>query len=256
MARKNERVLGRRGALQALYQAEIIGRPVDLVIEEEELPDDVARMNDYSRRLVMGVAAHSAEIDRIISGSSKNWAVDRMSVVDRSLLRMTVYEMKYVDEVPVAVSINEAVELAKSFGGDDSYRFINGVLGTIARSFGTEAGKQAAATADEGGQQADGAQPEAAAEPETEAPAGPEAANAEEAGDAASAETADAESEDDTPVGADDAEDEGEADGEPEADPEPEVITEEEFDAMVADGAKLVPVAEEPADGTEGGEAR
>lgn len=146
MAKRHERTLARRSALQALYQSEILGVPADKVLEENLLPEE-AGMNDYARSLVMGVASHAAHIDAAISGCSQNWAIDRMPVVDRCVLRLAVYEMNYVDNVPVSVAINEAVELAKEFGGeDDSHRFVNGVLGRIARDM--EGGADEAAAED------------------------------------------------------------------------------------------------------------
>ena len=146
MAKRHERTLARRSALQALYQSEILGVPADKVLEENLLPEE-AGMNDYARSLVMGVASHAAHIDAAISGCSQNWAIDRMPVVDRCVLRLAVYEMNYVDNVPVSVAINEAVELAKAFGGeDDSHRFVNGVLGRIARDM--EGGADEAAAED------------------------------------------------------------------------------------------------------------
>ena len=78
---------------------------------------------------------HRDEIDERLVAVSENWAIDRMPVVDRAILRLATYEMLFVDDVPVSVSINEAVELAKAYGGeDDSSRFVNGVLGRIART--------------------------------------------------------------------------------------------------------------------------
>ena len=146
MAKRHERTLARRSALQALYQSEILGVPADKVLEENLLPEE-AGMDDYARSLVMGVASHAAHIDAAISGCSQNWAIDRMPVVDRCVLRLAVYEMNYVDNVPVSVAINEAVELAKEFGGeDDSHRFVNGVLGRIARDM--EGGADEAAAED------------------------------------------------------------------------------------------------------------
>ena len=107
-------------------------------MEEGLVPED-AGMGDYARMLIFGVASHSAELDRTISMCSRNWAIDRMPVVDRCLLRLAVFELKYVEDVPVSVSINEAVELAKEFGGeDDSHRFVNGVLGRLARKLDGE----------------------------------------------------------------------------------------------------------------------
>ena len=82
--------------------------------------------------LLDGAKENLEAIDELIESASDNWTLDRMPVVDRSLLRLTTYEMRYVDDVPVSVSINEAVNLAKEFGGDDSPRFINGILGRIA----------------------------------------------------------------------------------------------------------------------------
>ena len=75
---------------------------------------------------------HLDEVDRRIVSASENWTMDRMPVVDRSLLRLAACEMCYVDDVPVSVSINEAVNLAKEFGGENSPRFVNGILGRIA----------------------------------------------------------------------------------------------------------------------------
>ena len=125
--KRHERSLARRCALQVLYQSELLDKPADIVVEEGLVPED-AGMGDYSRMLIFGVASHSAELDRTISMCSRNWAIDRMPVVDRCLLRLAVFELKYVEDVPVSVSINEAVELAKLFGGeDDSHRFVNGV---------------------------------------------------------------------------------------------------------------------------------
>ena len=85
-----------------------------------------------------------------IGESSQNWAIDRMPVVDRSVLRLAVYEMRYVDDVPQSVAINEAVELAKAFGGeDDSHRFVNGILGRLARLSESEQGVAAEAPTEE-----------------------------------------------------------------------------------------------------------
>ena len=92
-------------------------------------------LTDYALALIRGVEANQAQVDERIEAASENWALSRMPIVDRSILRLAVFEMFHCDDVPVSVSINEAVELAKGFGGeDDSPRFVNGVLGRIARS--------------------------------------------------------------------------------------------------------------------------
>ncbi|MDO4442363.1 MAG: transcription antitermination factor NusB [Slackia sp.] len=136
--KRHERSLARRCALQVLYQSEILNKPADQVVDEGLVPAE-AGVDDYARMLIMGVSSHKSELDRTIGESSQNWAIDRMPVVDRSVLRLAAFEMEYVDDVPVSVSINEAVELAKEFGGeDDSHRFVNGILGRIARDSALE----------------------------------------------------------------------------------------------------------------------
>ena len=133
MSNVSERILARRAAVQILYQSEISGVPADKLLDGGLVPEE-AKANDYARELVCGVSAHRAELDRAIGESSQNWAIDRMPVVDRSILRLAIYAMRYVDDVPQSVTINEAVELAKAFGGeDDSHRFVNGILGRLAR---------------------------------------------------------------------------------------------------------------------------
>lgn len=146
--KRHERSLARRCALQVLYQSEILNKPADQVIEEGLVPEE-AGMGDYAHMLIMGVSSHRVELDRTISVSSQNWAIDRMPVVDRSILRLAAFELKYVDDVPVSVAINEAVELAKEFGGeDDSHRFVNGILGRIARDHESGASASDSQTSD------------------------------------------------------------------------------------------------------------
>jgi N utilization substance protein B len=87
---------------------------------------------DYARSVVEGVQAHQADIDALISRYADRWAIERMPVIDLSIVRMALYELLWRDDIPVAVGINEAVELAKSFSTDDSGRFVNGLLGRIA----------------------------------------------------------------------------------------------------------------------------
>ena len=85
----------------------------------------------YSREVVVGVCEHRAELDRMIRRSSKNWRVERMSRVDRNILRIAIYEVLYRKDVPPKVSIDEAVELGKRFGTEESGAFINGILDHI-----------------------------------------------------------------------------------------------------------------------------
>ena len=99
---------------------------------------------EYALGLVRGVEAHRCAIDAHLVATSENWSLNRMPIVDRSILRLATYEMMYVDDVPTSVTINEAVELAKDFGGEDeSPRFVNGVLGRIAKRLDGDDGETA-----------------------------------------------------------------------------------------------------------------
>lgn len=150
--RKHERRRAREGALALLYSSDITELDAVNIVEDGAYPADGVRLSEYAESLVAGVCEHRDEIDRKLASTSENWALDRMPIVDRAILRLAVYEMLFVDEVPVSVAINEAVELAKAYGGeDDSSRFVNGVLGKIARS--EEAAEQAASAE---GEPADG----------------------------------------------------------------------------------------------------
>lgn len=132
-AHRHERTDARRLALQIIYQSDILNDSPSAIASEGRYILEEGVASDYVNRLVEGVEEHREEIDDLIRSFSENWSLTRMPVVDRSLLRMAIFEMLYVEEVPISVSINEAVELAKDFGGeDDSSRFVNGVLGRIA----------------------------------------------------------------------------------------------------------------------------
>ena len=133
--KKHEHSYAREAALSLLYSSDITEANVEDVITQGLYPADDLDVSEYAESLVLGVVEHCDEIDERLAAISENWAVDRMPVVDRAILRLATYEMLFVDEVPVSVSINEAVELAKAYGGeDDSSRFVNGVLGRIART--------------------------------------------------------------------------------------------------------------------------
>ena len=125
------RTLARSQALQLLFQAEANSRTV-----EEVLAGDYALsegpLDDYARELALGTDAARHDLDAIISWRSAAWSLDRMNAVDRNLLRLALYEILDVDDVEVAVTIDECVELAKAYGTDESSRFVNGVLGRVA----------------------------------------------------------------------------------------------------------------------------
>ena len=134
-AKIHENTRARASAVAVLYSSDITETPISQLVEQGAYPSDDFEWPEYAEQLALGVEAHCAELDKRLASTSENWALDRMPVVDRAILRLAVYEMLYVDEVPISVAINEAVELAKQFGGEDeSSRFVNGVLGRIARS--------------------------------------------------------------------------------------------------------------------------
>ncbi len=133
MGRRHERSEARKRAIEVLYTCEMNRvAPTELLRDEQYILGSEA-LPEYAKALVRGVEEHGEEIDAKLSSISENWALARMPIIDRSILRLATFEMLYIDAVPVSVSINEAVELAKEFGGeDDSPRFVNGVLGRVA----------------------------------------------------------------------------------------------------------------------------
>lgn len=144
--RKQINTFSRRQALQVMFQQEFLGFNLEEFDPESEsvlvvskCPHNVKDtdlvgepLNDYAHELLKGIVEHLEEIDSWISDTAQNWTIDRMLIVDRNIIRLASYEMAYVEKIPPAVAINEAVELAKVFGGDESPKFVNGVLGRIA----------------------------------------------------------------------------------------------------------------------------
>lgn len=118
-------------ALQALYQAEMSGaEATDLTLLKESF--EVAKKGiPYAQILVNGITEQREKIDAVIRQHAKNWRVDRMSIVDRNLLRIGIYELLFQEDVPSTVVINESIEIAKKYGTDDSASFINGILDAI-----------------------------------------------------------------------------------------------------------------------------
>ena len=127
-----ERTRSRRQALEILYQREITGQSADTILEERSYNPEDGEPSEFCRELLAGVQEHQTRIDAELSEISEHWTVSRMPLVDRNILRLAVYEILFVEEIPPSVSINEAVEMAKIFGGDDSSKFVNGVLGKLA----------------------------------------------------------------------------------------------------------------------------
>jgi len=127
-----ERSRARRLAMQILYQRDITGEGVTYILNTKAYSVEDGEPDEFCRELLAGVEQHLPEIDETIGAVSENWSVSRMPLVDRNILRLATYELLFDSEVPASVAINEAVELAKVFGGEDSSKFVNGVLGKIA----------------------------------------------------------------------------------------------------------------------------
>lgn len=137
----------REFALQALYEADLTETPSVQALEAlwSTLMDDDGSLGssdlrpedvEFSREITRGVVERAAEIDGLIEAASLNWRLVRMPVVDRNILRLACYELVVRTDIPVSVTINEAVELAKRFGGADSRAFVNGILDRIAHDLG------------------------------------------------------------------------------------------------------------------------
>ena len=121
-------------ALQALFQGEMAEQKGLLDFEEFCAHFQVNKKAiPYAKRLLDGVLEKSETLNQLISKYAENWRLERMSVIDRNILRLAVFEVHYQDDVPTTVAINEAVEIAKRYSTDDSGPFINGILDAMAR---------------------------------------------------------------------------------------------------------------------------
>ena len=141
----SNRHLSRSVAMQSLYQWDfnrLLKAKGDIKIKKSENIDEVVEWNkkefapdfddkNFIKELVHDVMDHLPEIDELIQKYAPEWPIDQITGVDRNVLRLGLYELKYAENIPAKVAINEAIELAKSFGGDSSGKFVNGVLGAI-----------------------------------------------------------------------------------------------------------------------------
>ena len=132
----SSRHLSRSIAMQSLYEWDFSGKRADLEkVIEKDIKEFGPGLEDKSFvwQLVTGVVQYLPKIDKIIEKAAPEWPLDQINIVDRNVLRIGLYELLYGDKaaVPPKVAINEAIELAKSFGGESSGKFINGVLGTV-----------------------------------------------------------------------------------------------------------------------------
>lgn len=128
------RIQQREQAFFLIFQSQF-----KLGIEEEDnsielYSENVEQVGEYAIELYHGVLEHQNELDEIISSFSKSWKINRIPKVNISILRLAIYEMKYVDDVPDSVAINEAVELCKKYSSKEDSSFVNGILGSYSRS--------------------------------------------------------------------------------------------------------------------------
>jgi N utilization substance protein B len=121
----------RKRALDVLFEADVRATDATATLSEWTVRADPP-VQDYARVLVEGVIAHQARIDELLSSYSADWSLERMPSVDRTVLRLAVFELLFCPDIPDAVAIDEAIELVKSLSTDDSPGFVNGVLSTIA----------------------------------------------------------------------------------------------------------------------------
>ncbi len=128
-----ERRRSRATAVEILYQKEMTDLSLDTIFYRRT-ESSGEKTSGFSKKLLKGIEANQEKIDQLIDNYAKNWAIERLPVVDRNILRISIYEMVYEPEIPASVSINEAIELAKIYGSAESGKFVNGVLGQVAKS--------------------------------------------------------------------------------------------------------------------------
>jgi len=122
----------RESALQVLYQLDITKQGGPKAIPQWQTHFSSSREKDeFTERIVLGVLEHIREIDQLIERFSENWRLDRINFIDRNILRMAIFELLYCDEIPPKVTLNEAIDLGKKYGSEDSGSFINGILDRI-----------------------------------------------------------------------------------------------------------------------------
>ena len=124
------RTKARKRAVDVLYEADLRGDD-RLAVLRDRIETANPTVPEHTVRLVEGVAEHASRIDSLIDAHASNWSLDRLPDVDRAILRMAVFELLWADDVPDAVVIDEAVELAKALSTDDSPAYVNGVLGAV-----------------------------------------------------------------------------------------------------------------------------
>jgi transcription antitermination protein NusB len=127
-----DRSVARRVALQALYELDTAKHPVGDVLNHHLAHQKINKVRTYVTRLVQGISARATNFDGILQAYAPEWPISQVATIDRNILRIALWELAIEENIPVGVAIDEAIELSKLFGAENSSRFINGVLGTIA----------------------------------------------------------------------------------------------------------------------------
>jgi len=138
MARVSRRK-AREDALIILYQSDLLNKSAAEIIEKEIKFGKI--IDDFTREIVLGVSENLKTIDKKMENVVENWTIERIAIIDRNIIRVAIYEMFYMDEIPLKVSVDEAIEIAKKLGQkEDTPKFVNGILGKILLQI-QEAGK-------------------------------------------------------------------------------------------------------------------
>lgn len=128
-----DRTRARGIALQALYELDITDHQIGTVLKERVRDTDLNdELIEFFRSIVLGVLPLRSKLDHFIAEHAPDWPLDQVAVIDRNIIRIALWEFAVADNIPLKVAINEAVELAKTYGSDSAPRFVNGVLGSLA----------------------------------------------------------------------------------------------------------------------------
>lgn len=149
-----DRTRARGIALQALYELDITNHPIGTVLQERALDCGLdEELIEFFRTIVLGVLPIRTDLDHFIIEHAPEWPLDQVAVIDRNILRIALWEFALAEDIPLKVAINEAVELAKTYGSDSAPRFVNGVLGALANRQGEIVQALQALRADRGNSQ-------------------------------------------------------------------------------------------------------
>ncbi|MFH1946851.1 MAG: transcription antitermination factor NusB [Candidatus Magasanikbacteria bacterium] len=140
----SSRHLARTIILQALYQWDFRGQPtadIPAIIEQSlvEFGVGIEDEQEYIEETINAIIENLPKIDKVITDYATNWPMDQINLIDRNILRIGIYELLLNDEIPAKVAINEAIEIAKTYGGQSSGKFVNGILGAIYKDINKEA---------------------------------------------------------------------------------------------------------------------